>query len=70
MNADQLRIELTQEQQDQSTAALASEISSLELNARELEQRIAPAVIQATLSSMVSEVIKNFGQALQSAARA
>jgi len=25
--------------------------------------------IQATLSSMVSEVIKNFGQALQSAAR-
>ena len=60
MNTDRLRIELRREQQDRIKDAFG--ISSLELNTREIEQRIAP-------TSMVLEVIKNFGQALQTAAR-
>lgn len=37
-----IRIELTTDQQQQIKDAFGSEISSLELSSRELEQRVAP----------------------------
>ncbi|HKW48664.1 MAG TPA: hypothetical protein VJN70_14545 [Gemmatimonadaceae bacterium] len=44
MNTDRLRIELTQEQQDQIKRASGKELQAIELNVEELEQRVAPVV--------------------------
>ena len=55
MNADQPRIELAKEQQNQSKSPVDSELSSLELNKRELEERIAPSF---DLGNIVGSIAK------------
>ena len=45
---DSVRIDLTNEQQQQIKDAFGAEISSLELDVRELEQRIAPSDLTIT----------------------
>ena len=62
--SDRIHIDLTTEQPDQIKQTTGQAVQGLELTVHELEQRVAPV-----LSSMVSEVIKNFGGALQTAAR-
>ena len=72
MSADtrtNIHIDLTALQRQQVSESPGGDVSSLDLETRELEQRISPSVIQQTLSSAVSDVIKNIGQALNSAAR-
>jgi hypothetical protein len=44
MDTDRLRIELTKEQQDQIKDASGQEVNGIELDLRELEQRVVPAV--------------------------
>ena len=70
MSADKrtiIRIDLTAEPRQQTDNASAGALASLELGTVELEQRIAPF---QTLSSAISDVMKNLGGALQTAARA